>query len=129
MTTRGAFVDPSSGIRWDTNGGDNDGWLSKKSKWLGEIRSRFFILKGSKLFFSEDERKAPHGMIDLVDCVSVKPHGDNSTIEIATRLQVFVLMADSPEARDRWVKSIDAAIIRQSSLYYDNGIESDNEDA
>lgn len=125
--SRGAYLDPQ-GVRWDTNGGDNDGWLSKKSKWLGEIRSRFFVLKGSKMFFSEDERKAPHGMIDLVDCVSVKPHGDNSTIEIQTRSEVFVLMADSPEARDQWVQSIDAAIIKQSSLYYDDRAGSDEDD-
>ena len=59
------------------------------------MKPRFFILKGSKLFFSEDEKKAPHGMIDLVDCVSVKPHGDNATIEIATRSEAFVLIADS----------------------------------
>lgn len=52
MALRGAFVDPK-GVRWDTNEADYEGWLSKKSKWMGEWRRRYFILKGSKLFFSK----------------------------------------------------------------------------
>jgi hypothetical protein len=116
---RGAFVD-SNGVRWDTNDAENMGWLSKKSKWLGEVRSRFFVLKGSKLFFATSEEEAPHGMIDLVDCVSVKPHGDQSTIEISLKDETYVLMAGSINARDKWVKCIDEAIVRQGAMYFDD---------
>ena len=31
---RGAFVD-NKGIRWDTNNADFEGYLTKKSKWMG----------------------------------------------------------------------------------------------
>ena len=68
---RGAFVD-SRGCRWDTNQGDFEGWLSKRSRWISQWRKRYFILKGSKLFFAKDSSCAPHGVIDLVDCVSVE---------------------------------------------------------
>jgi hypothetical protein len=50
LSQRGAYVD-KIGVRWDTNDPDYEGWLTKKSKWLGEWRRRYFILKGSKLFF------------------------------------------------------------------------------
>ncbi len=115
---RGAFVD-KWGVRWDTNDPDNVGWLSKKSKWLGEVRPRFFVLKGSKLFFSTTEEEAPHGMIDLVDCISVKPHGDNSTIEITLKDESYVLIANSVEARDKWVRCLDTSIVKQQSFYFD----------
>jgi hypothetical protein len=29
------------------------GWLTKQSSWLKEWRRRYFILKGSKLFFAK----------------------------------------------------------------------------
>ena len=50
--SRGAFTD-ERGVRWDANNGDYEGYLYKKSQWLGEWRKRYFILKGSKLFFAK----------------------------------------------------------------------------
>jgi hypothetical protein len=52
MMQRGGFVD-SKGVRWDPNNSDYEGFLSKKSRWMGEWRKRYFILKGSKLFYSK----------------------------------------------------------------------------
>jgi hypothetical protein len=49
---RGAYVD-NKGVRWDTNDADFEGWMSKQSKWISEWRKRYFVLKGSKLFFSK----------------------------------------------------------------------------
>lgn len=37
------------------------GWLTKQSVWLKDWRRRYFILKGSKLFFSKSQFAAPHG--------------------------------------------------------------------
>jgi hypothetical protein len=71
---RGAYFDPNTNIRYDTNGADFEGkaclgrrlnklgsdiqvslagWLTKQSSWLKDWRRRYFILKGSKLFFSK----------------------------------------------------------------------------
>lgn len=68
---RGAYVD-AKGVRWDTNDADFEGYLSKQSKWVKEWRKRYFVLKGSKLFFCKSQYAAPHGILDLVDCVSAK---------------------------------------------------------
>ena len=67
--SRGAFVDPK-GVRWDTNDADYEGYLCKQSRWVRgtkiltthfnikiwayeEWRKRYFILKGSKVFYSK----------------------------------------------------------------------------
>lgn len=34
QTRRGAFVD-EKGVRWDPNNANFEGYLSKKSKWMG----------------------------------------------------------------------------------------------
>jgi hypothetical protein len=68
---RGAYTD-ARGCRWDPNNADLEGVVMKQSKWLGEWRARYLILKGCKLFFSKDESSAPHGDIDLIDCLKIK---------------------------------------------------------
>ncbi|CAM9283417.1 unnamed protein product, partial [Phaeothamnion confervicola] len=60
----------------DCNNPDFAGWLTKQSTWLKDWRRRFFILKGSKLYFAKvshtsSEYAAPHGMIDLSSCMTV----------------------------------------------------------
>ena len=69
-TSRGPFVD-NKGITWDANISDFEVWMKKKSKWMLEWRSRFFILCANKLFYCKDELSAPHGMYNLVDALSV----------------------------------------------------------
>lgn len=71
MKLRGAFVD-TRGIYWDSNNADYEGYLLKRSRWMSQWRKRYFILKGSKLFFAKAIDSSPHGLIDLVDSVSVK---------------------------------------------------------
>ena len=66
------YTDPATGIRYDTSNPDYQGWLTKQSVWLKDWRRRFFVLKQSKLFFAKSEGMAPHGMIDLASCMTVK---------------------------------------------------------
>lgn len=118
--TRGAFVD-SRGVRWDTNHPDYVGYLTKKSRWMGEWRRRFFILKGSKMFFAKDEESTPHGMIDLVDCVRAKPAQDNTSrrsfaFEIVLKDQRFVMCAESSEEQMKFLQFIGRALERHSSV-------------
>lgn len=37
-----------------------------------EWRKRYFILKGTKLFFAKTAMLPPHGMIDLAECVAIR---------------------------------------------------------
>jgi hypothetical protein len=68
---RPAFID-ADGKRYETANAGTEGWMTKQSAWLKDWRRRFFILKGSKLFFAKGELSAPHGMIDLSTCMTVK---------------------------------------------------------
>jgi hypothetical protein len=53
MISRGAYIDTIHGVRWDTNDPNYEGYLIKKSRWLGFWRKRYFVLKGTKLFFAK----------------------------------------------------------------------------
>lgn len=75
------------------------GWLTKQSAWLKDWRRRYFILKGSKLFFAKSELAAPHGMVDLSTCMTVKSAelkaGKKNAIEVSTNDSTFYMYADS----------------------------------
>ncbi len=118
---RPAYYDAIKNIRWDTSEADLEGVLTKKSKWIGEWRERYFILKGPKLFFTKSSTDAPHGIIDLVDCVHVgainmsfKAH----TIEIVMRdSERFILSAPTKGEKDLWLQFISKALVRASSAH------------
>lgn len=50
---RPAFHDQKNGVSYDCNNPDHAGWLRKESAWLKDWRPRFFVLKGSNLFFAK----------------------------------------------------------------------------
>ena len=60
-------------------------------------RRRFFILKGSRLFFAKTPYEAPHGMIDLSRCTTVKSADLKShkkhSFEISTPETTYLLYA------------------------------------
>jgi hypothetical protein len=117
---RGAYVDGKN-IRWDTNNSDFEGYLTKKSKWMGEWRKRYFILKGSKIFFSKDSTSPPHGMIDLVDCIAVKPAekktNKKNALEITLKDEFFHLCALTDRDKDEWIARIGKAIVKNSGMF------------
>ena len=119
---RPAFVD-EKGVKWDTNAADLEGVMSKKSKWLGEWRERYFILKGPKIFFTKSPTDAPHGIIHLVDCVGVedvKQSYKDHTLEIIMRSdERFILSAGSKQNKDAWISSINRAIAIATSAHYE----------
>ena len=69
--TRPPYVDPEGNI-FDTNNPTTSGFLTKQSAWISQWRRRYFILKGSHLFFAKSENSEPHGMIDLSKCQTVR---------------------------------------------------------
>uniref|UniRef100_A0A7S3HH90 PH domain-containing protein n=1 Tax=Spumella elongata TaxID=89044 RepID=A0A7S3HH90_9STRA len=120
MPSRGAFMDPN-GVRWDTNNADFEGVMSKKSRWMGEWRKRYLILKGPKLFFSKDSTSAPHGIIDLVDCISIKSAEKKAkkkyAIEIELKTETSMMVANSEKDVYTWISKISQAIVDYSSIF------------
>ena len=118
--SRPAFVD-KSGIRWDTNSSEYEGWLTKKSKWLGSWRRRYFVLKGAKLFYGESPTDSPHGIIDLIDCKSVAKTSDpkakkNFGFDICYKHDEFICInADNERDKTEWAGRLDRSIKKYSS--------------
>lgn len=112
---RPAFVD-SKGCRWDANHPEYEGWLTKKSRWLMQWRKRYFILKGSKMFFARDATSAPHGMINIVDCVKVESLDEKTTwkrfsLRIVLRDEEFHLFAESEEMMNHWIRLVKKYVV------------------
>mmetsp|Transcript_32485 Transcript_32485/g.53722 ORF Transcript_32485/g.53722 Transcript_32485/m.53722 type:complete len:174 (+) Transcript_32485:130-651(+) len=116
------YVDPQTNIVYDTNDADFEGWLTKQSTWLKDWRRRYFILKGSTLFFAKTDYSAPHGMIDLSQCTTVKSADLKSkkrnSFEVSTPELTFLLYADTEKEKDDWIGSVGKSIVRCSSTYY-----------
>lgn len=89
---------------------------------IQDWRRRYFILKGSKLFFSKTDYSAPHGMIDLSQCTTVKSADLKSkkrnSFEISTPETTFLLYADTEKEKDDWIGSVGKSIVRCSNTYY-----------
>jgi hypothetical protein len=122
--SRPAYLDDKN-IRWDTNDADLEGIMSKKSKWWGEWRERYFILKGPKIFFTKSSTEAPHGMISLVDCLSVEKlaaeSGKAHIFEMIMRDgEKFVLSAKTKEVKDNWVKEVSRQILISTSAFFED---------
>jgi hypothetical protein len=90
-----------------------------------EWRRRYFILKGSKLFFAKNEYTAPHGMMDLAHCTTVKSADLKSqkrhSFEISTPDTCYLLYADTESEKDDWIGRVGKAIVRCSRTYYSQG--------
>lgn len=56
----------------DNGPADFEGYLTKQSAWLKEWRKRYFVLQANKLHFKKTPDAAPHGTIDLKECLTVK---------------------------------------------------------
>ena len=87
------------------------GWMRKESSWVKSWRLRYFRLKGSTLYFSENENKSPHGQIDLTKCMGiyrVTRHRMN-VIEVVTTKSKFYFHADTDEANDEWTEALKVA--------------------
>jgi hypothetical protein len=120
--SRPPFVDPQTNIIYDTSDAEYEGWLTKQSTWFKEWRRRYFILKGSKLFFAKNEYAAPHGFVDLATCTTVKSADlkarKRHSFEISTPETTYLLYADTETEKDDWIGRVGKAIVRCSRTYY-----------
>jgi len=118
---RPQYVDSNTGQVYDTSQPNFEGWLTKQSVWLKDWRRRYFILKGSKLFFAKNESTAPHGMIDLSACMTVKSAelkaGKRNAIEVSTADTTFYMFADTEKEKDEWIGAIGRAIVQASATF------------
>lgn len=135
---RPPYFDPQTGQRHDTSSPTTEGWLTKQSVWLKDWRRRYFILKNSKLFFAKSEFSAPHGMIDLSRCQTVKSAelkaGKKNAIEVSTPDTTFYMFADTEKEKDEWIGAIGRAIVQSSATFTnedgaDNGNSDEEDDA
>jgi hypothetical protein len=74
------------------------------------------------LFFSKNDYSAPHGMIDLSQCTTVKSADLKSkkrnSFEVSTPETTFLLYADTEKEKDDWIGSVGKSIVRCSNTYY-----------
>lgn len=98
-----------------------EGELTKRSMWMKEWRKRYFILKGNKLYFSKSKNDAPHGFIDLADCLTVKSAEDKTNkrycFEVATPDTTYYMYAQNEEQKDEWIGAIGRAIVQVSTCF------------
>eukprot|EP00934_Nitzschia_sp_Nitz4_P004498 Nitzschia sp. Nitz4//scaffold77_size91520//22100//22863//NITZ4_004882-RA/size91520-processed-gene-0.26-mRNA-1//1//CDS//3329557967//4488//frame0 len=127
---RPPYVDPTTNIIYDTDSPEYEGWLTKQSVWLKDWRRRYFLLKGSKLFFGKNEYSPPHGMIDLAHCTTVKSADLKSkkrhSFEISTPEVTFLMYADTEKEKDDWIGRVGKAIVRCSSTFYSSNNNNNN---
>lgn len=90
------------------------GWLTKESEWLKAWRKRWFILLEHEIFFCENEKKSPHGMILLSGCETARmresKEGWENLIEIVTKEKSHILCAESKDDAEEWITSINYLI-------------------
>ncbi len=114
------YVD-ETGVVHDISNPNFEGWLTKQSAWLKDWRRRYFLLKGSKLYFSKSASEAPHGFIDLSQCMTVKSAelkaGKKHAIEVSTLDTTFFMYADSEKEKDDWIGAIGRAIVQASATF------------
>ena len=94
--SRPPYFDPAIGMRYDTNNGSYEGWLTKQSEWLKDWRRRWFVLKGDKLFFAKSSFSAPHGMVDLSMCQTVKSAEHKAGKKYAMEVRTSPIYSISP---------------------------------
>ena len=132
MSSR-TFKNPQTGEIYDLSNPTMKGFLTKQSVWIKDWRRRYFVLKGSKLFFSTNETSEPHGMIDLSICMTVKSAhiktGQKHALEIATDDTVYFMYADTEKEKDEWIGAVGRAIVQSSSTFQrDDGTDDQNSD-
>merc|ERR1712113_988784 len=99
-----------------------EGHLVKQSKVLKSWRRRWFVLTPEYLcsFKNEGELRNPTDFVRLRECRTCKAAdadiGKENSIQLHTTTRVFLLIANSPEEKVSWTKSITKQMIRPTVL-------------
>lgn len=90
-----------------------EGWLTKRSKWLKSWRRRYAYLYDTLLFVARDRESRPHHIIDLflVDHVSPAdeqfPKKKYSFVIALTTGENYFFLANSESDRKNWLTKIE----------------------
>ena len=81
----------------------------------------------------QSEGAAPHGMIDLAHCMTVKSAElkakKKHALEVSTPETTFLMFANSEKEKDDWIGAIGRAIVRCSTTYTnDDGMDANSGD-
>jgi hypothetical protein len=80
---------------------------------------------------SQGASSTPHGMIDLVDCVSVKSAETKSkkknAIEIVLKEEKFQMYASTEREKDEWIGQLGKAIVKNSGMYVEDNHDDDDD--
>jgi hypothetical protein len=95
------------------------------------LASSLFHFEGIQIVFARGEFSAPHGMIDLSTCMTVKSAelkaGKKNAIEVSTKEQTFYMFADTEKEKDEWIGAIGKSIVQSSGTFTkDDGKEDDD---
>lgn len=94
------------------------------------LTSNLFFSIGSKLFFAKGPNVAPHGMIDLSTCITVKSAEmtakKKNAFEVSTKEETFYIFADTAKEKDEWIGTIGKSIVQSSNTYTNDDNNDDN---
>jgi hypothetical protein len=91
------------------------------------------------MFFAKSQSGAPHGLVDLVDCLAVKSAEAKAqrknAFEIILRDETFLMSSQTDQEKDTWIGQIGKAIVKNSGMFMQEyegsgnpADEDDNED-
>ena len=130
--SRPPYVTPEGAVH-DCSNPTTEGYLTKQSAWWGIWRKRYFVLQNSKLFFATTAKEAPHGMIDLSNCMTVKSAeikaNKKFAIEVSTTTDTFYMHADNEKDKDEWIGAIGRSIVQASKTYQKDDDDSSDSDS
>lgn len=85
-----------------------EGALQKWTNYLFGWRERYFVLKGSILYYYYQKGEKPKGRIHL-SVASISANSDDLKFEIDCGLSIVYMKAETKELRDDWVKALKKA--------------------
>lgn len=85
-----------------------EGNLLKWTNYIFGWRERYFVLKGSVLYYYYNKGDKPKGRIHLSVC-QINPCETENRFEIDTGTAIIYVRADSKELRNEWVKALQKA--------------------
>ncbi|XP_060600776.1 pleckstrin homology domain-containing family H member 2-like, partial [Ruditapes philippinarum] len=105
---------------------DKCGYLSKLGGKVKTWKKRWFVLRGSELFYyksQHDMLKKPQGCIKFDDQTKIsRTHGE-LTFEILHDKRTYYLSADTYTETDRWVRVLQKVLKRQATSYLLDQVE------
>ena len=87
-----------------------EGKLYKYKNFIRGWKERYFVLKGSLLYYYHSKGDKPRGRIHLgLSQINTEKDGEGKTFQINTGSKIFYLKAETKEERENWIKNLKKA--------------------